>query len=130
MINILDEKKLFIKTDFNTKFVVILVKMASCPACIRFLPDWSKLLEDPELVGDIAFLTLERFDKDDAEIIDKIDNYKNQYFYNLPEIIGFPTILIFKQDIDKKDYEFYENFHLSRMYLKTYLKELINHYKH
>lgn len=130
MINILDEKKLFITIDFNTKFVIILVKMASCPACIRFLPNWSKLSEDPELVGDIAFLTLERFDKDDAKIIDQIDNYKNQYYYNSPEIIGFPTILIFKQDIDKKDYEFYENFQLSRRYLKTYLKELINHYRH
>ncbi len=104
-------------------YLVILIKMNTCGACIRYMPEWSKLIAMPEFVEKINFLMVESNDPDGRNFINQLNIY-SKYFteFNNPRIEYFPSILIFKKNGGK--YEFYEKFQSNRSLLPLHLKNL------
>ena len=112
----------------NSSYLILLVKMASCGACKRYLPDWDKLKSQPNLQASYTFLQLDSQNENDNPIINQLSDIGEKHYKsseNSPIIHHFPTILIFKKNNNINKYVFYEKFEYSREVLPKYLEILM-----
>lgn len=119
------ENKLMIqnKDPIYSNYLIVLVKWDSCGACIRFLPEWSKIVDS--LKHKHTFKILENTNVRDKKIIQIMTDVGDKYYksFNSPSIEYFPTILIFKKEnTNSQVFSFMKNMNMIDHYLVDILK--------
>lgn len=119
-------KSVLKNTNYNTNYLLVLVKMKTCGACVAYLPEWNEIKKLNNFKQNYTFIELERNIPSDNNLINKLSHIGELHYKkvkNNPTIEYFPTILIFKKN-KNNEYDFYEKYPYQRNLLTTYLNNL------